>query len=244
MIMTATAAGAILGTAGYMSPEQAKGKKADARADIWAFGVVLYEMLTGKRAFEGETASEILAAVMMAEPDFDRLPSATPVSIRRLLRRCLNKDPRQRLQAIANRQEKIPAGTDRRRFFCQVCSHRATYRQRAHYLSADQLVVCRRVRSCSLAVDGLSIPGARGNFAPSGTNHWHLLRLRHACLYPCHHRRGVQIDTHVGGPKWRGEAAAGGPAGLRLSVDLAGRWECRGNDSATGSTDGKQYRGI
>jgi eukaryotic-like serine/threonine-protein kinase len=100
MIMTATAAGAILGTAGYMSPEQAKGKKADARADIWAFGVVLYEMLTGKRAFEGETASEILAAVMMAEPDFDRLPSATPVSIRRLLRRCLNKDPRQRLQAI------------------------------------------------------------------------------------------------------------------------------------------------
>src|SRR5436190_1922253 len=75
--LAATLTGAIVGTAGYMSPEQAKGKRVDRRADVWAFGVVLYEMLSGSRAFMGETASEILAAVIMAEPDFEKLPAAT-----------------------------------------------------------------------------------------------------------------------------------------------------------------------
>ena len=98
--MAATMAGTILGTAAYMSPEQAKGKPVDRRADIWAFGVVLFEMLTGKQLYNGETAAETLAFVMTKEPAFDSLPAKTPQAIRTLLRRCLRKDKRQRLQHI------------------------------------------------------------------------------------------------------------------------------------------------
>ena len=97
-----TMAGMILGTAAYMAPEQARGRSVDRRADIWAFGAVLYEMLTGRRAFEGEDVSEILATVLKTEPDWTRLPADTPASIRRLLRRCLEKDPRKRLSAIGD----------------------------------------------------------------------------------------------------------------------------------------------
>jgi Tol biopolymer transport system component len=89
--------GVILGTAPYMSPEQARGKPVDARADTWAFGCVLYEMLTGRRAFEGEDVSETLAAVIKGEPDWAALPAATPTPIRRLLRRCLTKEPTRRI---------------------------------------------------------------------------------------------------------------------------------------------------
>jgi serine/threonine-protein kinase len=89
----------ILGTAAYMSPEQARGKVVDKRADIWAFGVVLFEMLTGQPLFEGETVSDTLAQVLTKEPDFNRVP----VKVRRLLRSCLQKDPRRRLQAIGDR---------------------------------------------------------------------------------------------------------------------------------------------
>jgi Tol biopolymer transport system component len=97
----ATRAGTILGTAAYMSPEQAKGKTADRRSDIWSFGVVLYEMLSGQRLFTGETSQETLAAVLRAEPDWSALPATVPARVRRLLRRCLEKDPRRRIQAIA-----------------------------------------------------------------------------------------------------------------------------------------------
>jgi len=96
----ATQAGIILGTAAYMSPEQAKGKSVDRRADIWAFGCVLYEMLTGKMPFSGETATDTLAAVIRAEPAWSQLPVATPPAIRNLLQRCLKKDAKQRLQSI------------------------------------------------------------------------------------------------------------------------------------------------
>jgi len=92
----ATKAGMILGTAAYMSPEQAKGKAADRRADIWAFGVVFYEMLTGRQLFTGETVGETLASVIKEEPVLDTLP----VAVRPLIARCLQKDPRRRLQAI------------------------------------------------------------------------------------------------------------------------------------------------
>lgn len=102
MTRMATQAGIILGTAAYMSPEQAKGKAADRRADIWAFGCVLYEMLTGKHAFGGETVSETLAAVMRDVPDWSALPTTVPQRIRELLKRCLSKDPKQRLQAIGD----------------------------------------------------------------------------------------------------------------------------------------------
>jgi len=95
-----TISGAILGAAAYMSPEQAKGKAVDRRADIWAFGVVLMEMLTGKSLYSGETAPETLAAVIMTTPSFEALPAETSASIRRLLRRCLEKDPRRRLRDI------------------------------------------------------------------------------------------------------------------------------------------------
>jgi serine/threonine protein kinase/Tol biopolymer transport system component len=100
MSRLATQAGIILGTAAYMSPEQAKGKAVDRRADIWAFGCVLYEMLTGHKPFDGETITDILASVVKEEPDWARLPSNTPQVIRKLLLRCLQKDPKQRLQAI------------------------------------------------------------------------------------------------------------------------------------------------
>jgi serine/threonine-protein kinase len=96
----ATQAGVILGTAAYMSPEQARGKPTDRRADIWAIGIVLFEMLSGKRAFEGEDVSQTLAAVIMTEPDWSLLPSETPAPIRRLLQRCLDREPHDRLQAI------------------------------------------------------------------------------------------------------------------------------------------------
>ena len=91
-----TAAGMILGTAAYMSPEQAKGKPADKRSDIWAFGCVLYEMLTGARPFGGDDVADTLASILKSEPDWDRLPALTPVSIRRLLHRALSKDRRHR----------------------------------------------------------------------------------------------------------------------------------------------------
>ncbi|MBZ5644316.1 MAG: protein kinase [Acidobacteriia bacterium] len=96
--MAATMQGVILGTAAYMSPEQAKGKAITKATDIWAFGCVLYEMLSGHHAFEGEDITEILAAVVRAEPDWTRLPERTPQSIRTLLRRCLRKDRHQRFQ--------------------------------------------------------------------------------------------------------------------------------------------------
>jgi Tol biopolymer transport system component len=94
----ATMHGVILGTAAYMSPEQARGKVVDKRTDIWAFGCVLYELLTGKQAFQGEDITDILAAVVRAEPDWQALPAATPMQVRDLLRRCLQKDKTLRLR--------------------------------------------------------------------------------------------------------------------------------------------------
>jgi serine/threonine protein kinase len=100
MSRMATQAGVLLGTAAYMSPEQAKGKPVDRRADIWAFGCVLYEMLTGAIAFDGETVTDTLASVIKEDADWSRLPAATPMRIRVLLQRCLQKDARQRLRDI------------------------------------------------------------------------------------------------------------------------------------------------
>jgi serine/threonine-protein kinase len=102
-----TGIGVILGTAAYMSPEQAKGRLADKRSDVWAFGCVVFEMLTGRRAFEGADVSDTLAAVLRAELNWAALPAATPTSIRKLLRRCLEKDPRERLHDIADARIEI-----------------------------------------------------------------------------------------------------------------------------------------
>jgi serine/threonine protein kinase/Tol biopolymer transport system component len=104
-----TRAGVILGTAAYMSPQQARGQLVDKRADIWAFGCVLYEMLTGRVAFAGETVSDTIGKILEREPDWSALPPTTPDVIRRLLRRCLAKDPKQRLRDIGDVRIEIDA---------------------------------------------------------------------------------------------------------------------------------------
>jgi serine/threonine-protein kinase len=111
LTISPTRAGMILGTAGYMSPEQARGKAVDKRADIWAFGVVLYETLTGEPLFQGDTVSDTLAAVLTKEPDLARVPA----KVRRLLTACLQKDPKQRLKSIGDwhllLEEEAPSAT-------------------------------------------------------------------------------------------------------------------------------------
>src|SRR5262245_30512501 len=113
--IAAKSAGVILGTPAYMAPEQAKGKTVDRRADIWAFGVVLYEMLAGHMLFSGETISETMAAVMMKEPDWNSLPPNLPPRVRELLRRCLVKEPRYRLRDIGDARitiEEVQSGAE------------------------------------------------------------------------------------------------------------------------------------
>jgi serine/threonine protein kinase len=110
----ATRAGLILGTPAYMSPEQARGKPADRRTDIWAFGCVLFEMLTGRMAFAAETVTDTLAAVLTRDPQFEQLPASTPPGIRRLIKRCLQKDARERLQAIGDARIEIEDALARR----------------------------------------------------------------------------------------------------------------------------------
>src|SRR5262245_29936144 len=97
-----TVEGVILGTAAYMSPEQARGKEVDRRTDIWSFGCVAFELLTGKQAFEGETVTDLFASILKGEPDWNALPAALPDSMRMLLRQCLQKDARRRLQHIGD----------------------------------------------------------------------------------------------------------------------------------------------
>ena len=101
-LLAPTMDGVLLGTAPYMSPEQARGKSVDKRTDIWSFGCVLYEMLTGRRAFPGETTSDTIAAILEREPDWSALPGSTPPPIRGLLQRCLDKDPKRRLRDIGD----------------------------------------------------------------------------------------------------------------------------------------------
>ena len=106
----ATQMGVIMGTAAYMSPEQARGKTVDRRADIWSFGAVLFEMLSGRRPFEGRDVSEVLAAVIQSAPDWDTLPGDTPPHLNILVRRCLEKEPRQRMQAVGDVRLAIEGG--------------------------------------------------------------------------------------------------------------------------------------
>jgi Tol biopolymer transport system component len=107
-----TEANVVLGTAPYMSPEQARGKKVDKRSDIWAFGVIVFEMLTGERLFDGETVSDTLASVLKTDPDWERLPAGTPQHLRSLLRRCLTRDPRNRLRDIGEARIVLERGEE------------------------------------------------------------------------------------------------------------------------------------
>jgi len=111
-LVAGTREGIILGTPGYMSPEQSRGHAVDERTDVWAFGCVLYEMLTGRSAFAGATISDTLAAVLKQEPDWQALPADTPPGVRSLLRRCLNKDPMNRLHDIADARIEIEEGLE------------------------------------------------------------------------------------------------------------------------------------
>src|SRR5262249_45197071 len=107
--LTQSRDGIILGTATYMSPEQARGQSVDKRADMSGFGCVLYEMLTGRPAFKGDPVSDPIAKILDSEPDWSALPAATAVSVRRLLLRCLAKNPRQRLRDISDARIEIDA---------------------------------------------------------------------------------------------------------------------------------------
>ncbi len=113
---TGSAAGLILGTAAYMSPEQARGKAVDRRADIWAFGVVLFEMLAGRKLFEGETVTDVLASVVRDPIDWSSLPANTPLAVRALLERCLERDSRQRLRDIGEARIALERGPGRGAF--------------------------------------------------------------------------------------------------------------------------------
>jgi serine/threonine-protein kinase len=137
-----TRAGVVVGTRAYMSPEQTRALPVDKRADIWAFGCVLYEMLTGRRAFGGSTATEITTAVLDQEPDWSALPEKTPAAVRRLLRRTLEKDPRRRLRDIADARIDLAdaAGSGAFAAPTPTVARRGTWRLHAAWLAATLVV--------------------------------------------------------------------------------------------------------
>ena len=155
----ATQLGMILGTAAYMSPEQAKGKPVDKRADNWAFGCVLYEMLTGTRAFPGDDITEVIAFVITKEPEWSALPGATPPAIHRLLRRCLQKDRKQRLADIAHARFEIEEA--RAQPSDAGAAPVVTRRSRWNPVAPSTQIVQRPIsRSFDLHADGDRVAGA------------------------------------------------------------------------------------
>jgi Tol biopolymer transport system component len=165
--MHATAAGQILGTAAYMSPEQACGKVVDRRSDVWALGAVLFEMLTGRRAFAGETTSHVLASVLKDEPDWPALPPQTPAVIRKLLRRCLEKDRKRRLADASDARLEIddaltgPTSPD------AVPARRARGREQAAWgLAAILAIVAVTLAARGVAGPPSDVAAARFSIAP------------------------------------------------------------------------------
>ena len=177
----ATRAGTILGTAAYMSPEQARGKAIDKRTDIWAFGCVLFELLTGKKAFSGETVSDTLASIIKSEPEWDLLPHETSGAIRELIERCLEKDTKRRLRDIGEARiaiekalaEPIPAG---RPTVLAVAPRRSTWTQVLPWALAGLLsLILIGLASGRLRRSTLSTPPRAVRFSfsltlPSGTD--------------------------------------------------------------------------
>lgn len=158
--VAATRAGVMLGTAAYMAPEQARGKRVDRRADIWAFGCVLYEMLTGRGAFDGETTSDILACVIRADPDWALLGGSVPPRLRELIRRCLQKDPKQRLQAIGEARivvEAAIAGTS----WEAASSAQATSQAQSSWRRALPWTIAATGVAASLVLSGLYLSDRR-----------------------------------------------------------------------------------
>ena len=193
-----TQLGMILGTAAYMAPEQARGRAVDKRTDIWAFGCVLFEMLTGKKAFDGEDVTDTIAAVVRAEPTWEALPADVPAAIRLLLRRCLEKDPRKRIGEFSTvlfvmREAELRAG------------HRIESRGRRHIRATTVVATCRRVRArvrrCSHGLGcrrmDVDAHGSAAGDSPGTDDVWRIVARRRshtACgHYPrwvaCHLRR-------------------------------------------------------
>ena len=149
--VAATQHGVILGTAAYMSPEQARGKAIDNRTDIWAFGCVIFEMLTGQAAFEGETISDVISAVLRASPDWTRMPAETPEAIRQLLHRCIEKDRKERLPHIGSARIEIREALSGRQMDVPV-AQRVTARSNRVWLSVSILMTIIAAIAIALAL--------------------------------------------------------------------------------------------
>ena len=153
-----TEAGRLLGTPTYMAPEQARGKPIDRRVDIWAFGCVLYECLTAQRAFAGETLTDVFAAVIEREPDWSRLPAATPAGVRELLRRCFAKDPRARLRDVG--EARLLLADPAARAEVPAASAAARRGPRAAVIAGVALVAAAGGAALVLSLGGTSTPAA------------------------------------------------------------------------------------
>ena len=199
-----TSAGIILGTAAYMSPEQAKGRAVDKRSDVWAFGCVLYEMLTGTRAFPGDDVSDTLAAVLRGEPEWARLPADTPTAVKRLLRRCFTKDHRERLRDIGDARLEIrDAKSD---------GEAPSFNARGNRLAWSFIVMLAAV---SLVLGYLFIQSAVRQSAPSAV-------YRSVILPPVGDVSAAASEARAGVPRFsRGLALS--PDGGRLALVAPGR---------------------
>jgi eukaryotic-like serine/threonine-protein kinase len=168
---SATGAGVILGTAAYMSPEQARGKPVDRRTDIWSFGVVLYECLTGRQLFMGETVSDTIARILERAPDWSALPAQTPPRVRVLLERCLEKDPKKRLRDIGDARIELEAAIAERSTATRMAAAAADERRRSLFSpTALALAAVALVLGIGLgaALWGFLRPGVRGGAATGG----------------------------------------------------------------------------
>lgn len=165
--MSGTSEGMILGTTAYMSPEQARGQAVDKRTDVWAFGCVLYEMVTGRAAFAGTTTADTIAAILDREPDWRALPESTPASVRRLLQRCLDKDPKRRLRDIGDARVEIDdAPTSHATATIQAAQYRAPAARR--WIAAVSLATAAAV---------LAFVTGRLTIGPSATSEVQVHRL-------------------------------------------------------------------
>ena len=162
----ATRDGIVIGTAAYMSPEQARGKPIDKRTDIWAFGVLLYEMLTGHQAFRGETVSDTLAAILMRDPDWSALPASAPAPVRKLLARCLERDRNHRLHDIADARIEIEEALAELRGTSNLSAARVSVRERRPQVSLVSLGLLSLLGLALLV--GAFFAGRRSGTAPRG----------------------------------------------------------------------------
>jgi len=219
----ATREGMILGTATYMSPEQARGLALDERTDIWAFGCVLYELLTGRKAFRGDTVADCLAAIIGSEPDWTALPSSTPASVVELLRRCLDKDSQRRLGQIGDARlelEAVLASGSGRAIPAPIEPAITRKVPRVAYVGAivgiliAGVVGLRAVRQMTLKPERIDIGLANGEFIPP--SHSSELAFSPDGMLIAYGSTKSMADM----PRMAATQGAGGDAGL--SADMAG----------------------